>query len=330
MISNGDSPALVHVTSEYGNLHNRFEEAAELISASWKENKDQALDYNAEFLHSCYEYPGVDPNLSPVIFLEDRLAAFVCAFPRNAMLHGKPVRLAMLTFFTVASGMKGKGLGLAVWAECLRRVRAAGFDGALHYCVDGNRSNAVTVAAAESIGLQSHRIFTVKYLMRVITSSADAAPRQVADERFRSAFESLAGTLPRDLNLSRVWTNAEVEWECNDRYGAVVACRDHQPEDGLLTGYVLEMTDRERTPCLFIENLFWTGLDESGRSSLLQSLLNQAAERARVAVVPLWNYADTSVFARAGFRQSTRMLHMYVTLWNGAEPPSPPMYMDVF
>lgn len=318
-------------TERADNCGSRFGQAAELIAASWRENRDQALDYNSEFLRSCYEYPGVDPSLSPAIFVDGRMVAMVSAFPRSVILDGKPLRLALLTFLTTASGMKGNGFGLSIFRQCLQRVQAAGFDGAVHYCVASNKtSNSVTVAAAESLGFAIRHVFTVHYMMRFIPGSTPTAAPCAGDESFRAAFADHALRLAVAGNFCRTWNASEIDWECNERCGAICASYDGRPQDGLLTGYVLGTAAGADTQCLFIENIFWGDLDEAGRKSLVNSLLSQVVGRAQIALVPLMGYADTSVFASLRFRQALRNLNAYLTVWNGAGPCSlPSMYIDV-
>lgn len=176
----------------------RFETAARLMRNSWAENSDQSLDYNLAFLASCYEYPEVNPSLSPILEDGPALCAFVSAFPRRAVLDGRPLRLALLSFFTVAAGMKGMGYGKTVWAERLRRACEAGYDGAVHYCVDGNRSNQVTVAAARSIGFETKLVMTLGYLIRFLRLAPDAVPAPL-EASFLQAFPSYAEGLAARL-----------------------------------------------------------------------------------------------------------------------------------
>jgi hypothetical protein len=308
-----------------------FQEAADLIAASWKENKDQTLDYNASFLDSCYEYPHTSPGLSPAIRRDNRLCAFVSGFPRRARLDGEDLRLVLATFFTVAADSKGQGLGKKVWAECLRRGCEAGLDGAIHYCVDGNRSNFVTVAAARQAGFDCRRVFTVKYLIRTLKpETGDPAPQDGAN--LTALFLESVGVVQERLRFARLWSPEEVEWECCRRYGALTASLERGGRRGMITGYILPIADQRHTPAVFLENLLWDCLQDQERSELLDLFLRKAARSAEIAVAPLWGYADPAPFQRARFRQSTRMLHAYLTFWNGRQAPDElnPMYMDVF
>ncbi|MGA8029515.1 MAG: GNAT family N-acetyltransferase [Bryobacteraceae bacterium] len=304
--------------------------ASDLIRRSWLENKDQTLDYNPEFLASCYAYPGTDPELSPAIY-DDRgqLIAFVSAFPRRVVWDGRFLRLALLTFFTVAPEAKGRGLGKAVWAECLERARAGGYDGAIHYCVDGNKSNFVTVAAARSMGLTCERVFTVKYLMRPLE------PRKVESESAGAGsaeklFRELAAELPSKARFRRSWNEDEIHWNCSERYGAVTEV--HTSGRGLLTGYLLDTVGNPSVGCLLIEDLLWDGLAPKEQSDLLTQMLDHASVNAQIAVAPLWGYSGAETLVKAGFRRSTRAMHVYLTVWNDMDLSYPPlpMYIDVF
>ncbi|MBV9297029.1 MAG: GNAT family N-acetyltransferase [Acidobacteriaceae bacterium] len=304
--------------------------ASALIRRSWLENKDQTLDYNAAFLASSYAYPGTDLELSPAIYDDRRnLIAFVSAFPRRVVWNGQFLRLALLTFFTVAPEAKGRGLGKAVWAECLERARGGGYDGAIHYCVVGNKSNFVTVAAARSIGLTSERVFTIKYLMRPLkapelaSESADAAGAEIL-------FRELAAELPSKARLCRSWSEDEIHWNCSVRYGGITEV--HPSGRGLLTAYVLNTANTPPVGCLFIEDLLWDDLTADERAKLFKRMLDRAGAKAQIAVAPLWGYSDTEPFVKAGFRRSTRAMHMYLTLWNrhGLNSSPLPMYIDVY
>jgi GNAT superfamily N-acetyltransferase len=307
---------------EWGSVHD-YRAAAGLMTTSWAQNRESPLEYTPEFLESFFAYPGSLPAITPALYEGGRLAAFVGGVPRIVRLHGATRRLLLMTFFTVAPEWKGKGVGRAVWAECLHRARAAGYDGALHYCVDGNRSNEVTAAAARAAGYHSRRILSIRYLMRLLRP-----PQQpyAASEPDVDAFLAAAALLPAEIPLARVWTAAEAHWQCSQRTGALY----ENAGDGVLTGYTMTAADANRTPCVFIEDILWGTLAPEPRIELLQRFLARAAGTARMAVVPCLEYADMTPFTAAAFRRSPRLLHAYLTSWTGgAGPDVNAMYTDV-
>src|SRR6185369_5286549 len=127
-------------------------EAALVMRRSWAENTDQPLLYESEFLESFLRHPGRLSSIAPALYSEEKLAAFVCGACRTVTLEGKRLNLLLMTFFTVAPDFKGQGLGKRIWTECVNMARAAGYDGVLHYCVVGNKSNEVTQAATNDAG----------------------------------------------------------------------------------------------------------------------------------------------------------------------------------
>jgi len=299
---------------------------AELMARSWRENAEQPLEYSSEFLTSMLGYPGMTADLAPAVVLDGRPAAWAAGFPRHLCVNGETGRYVLMTFFTVAPEMKGKGLGAAVWAECLRRARAAGFNGALHYCVDGNVSNFVTAAGARAAGFEAARIFTVPYLMRFLRPAPASEVQPVPDEALGFLQES-ARSLAREVHVARRWSAREADWQLRRRMGA---CVEWSAEGGLLAGYVMRVADAERTPCLFVDEIHWGALPPQRRAELLSRFLGRAAALARLAVVPLLNYTDMSQFQAAGFRRSPRLLHAFLTPFEGPAPvPASSLYADV-
>jgi hypothetical protein len=100
----------------------------------------------------------------------------------------------------------------------------------------------------------------------------------------------------------------------------------------MLTGYLAEAASTPPTPIVLLEDLFWGDLEAAERSDLLARFLRiAAAQGAKTASCPVLGYASTDTLTAAGFRPSKRVLHMYLTLWNGLEPrPVPELYIDVF
>lgn len=283
--------------------------AVDFIRHSWKNNRETQLDYTLEFVNSLLQYPGDGPVLAPAYYDNGALIALVVGFPRSVWLQGHARKLLLMSFFTVAPAYRGQGYGRAVWANCLRMAKSAGYDGVLHYCVDGNPSNAITVAAAESAGFKANRVFTVKYLMRLLRPAAapTSDPDELDPQLLLNAAESLAPS-----PLSRVWSAAEAEWQMSS-YGRLFSA---DVNGGALTGYVLNLLDAGHTPCFFIEDVLWHRLAPEARPALLDRFLGRVSQIASLAVLPMLEYADLSPFRAAGFRRSPRLLHAYLTLWH--------------
>lgn len=298
-----------------------------LIASSWSENHEQGLDYTPRFLESCFQYPGMTPALAPVLMDGDRPAAFVAAFPRTLAVNGHRGRYALLTFFTVAPGYKGQGLGVRVWTECLRRVRLAGFDGALHYCVDGNVSNHVTVVGASAAGYSAQRILSIPYL-RAFLRSQPAEPVPALDpNRAAAALVEAAEPLAARLPIARQWSPEEALWQCHGRHGALTQW--DEASGALLNGYVLPVCDAARTPCLFLDEVHWGRLTDEEKAPFLKAFLGRAAGQATIATVPLPGYTDPAYLKAAGFRGAPRQLHAYLTLWTTEAAPVEALYADV-
>lgn len=302
-----------------------LQDAANVMRLSWSENNDQPLDYTPEFLQSCLSYPHSLPALSPALYIGNELAAFVFGFPRTVEYRGRTLNLLLMTFFTVGHGHKGMGLGSRIWAECATQARNAGYDGAIHYCVDGNRSNEVTVAGFRRAGSEAVRIFTIPYLMRFLKEPEDSAPPARDSCEAGSLIHASQVTSQRVV-LSRKWSLGEAEWQCEQRAGAVSACTDYS----IITGYTMRIADSSNTVCTFVEDVFWGDGTCEDQLKLLDDFIRSCARTSRIMIVPLLGYASAEIFRTAGFRRSRRILHAYLTLWNGmTASPVQSMYIDV-
>lgn len=101
----------------------------------------------------------------------------------------------------------------------------------------------------------------------------------------------------------------------------------------MITGFIQNIADPEHTPCVFLENVFWDGLQSSERKALLDTFSSAAAARgAQIAIVPTLGYTDMEPFRVARFRASTRRMHLYLTLLDRTQGPGtlPAIYTDVF
>jgi hypothetical protein len=303
-----------------------FGAVAEMMERSWAESATAPLLYTPEFLESCFEYPGADRALAPAIYEDDRPQAFVAGFPRRIRCAGRDHDVVLITFLTAAAEHRNSGYGIVIWSELVRRARAAGFDGMVNYCVEGEAMNRMIVAACRRLRLPVQRVRSIPYLTRMLFGAGDGAAENGAEPPVDELLAA-AAPLADELPLARVWGPDEARWQCT-REGAIVCSEG----DAVLTGYVMQVADRRRTKTLLVEDVLWGSLDGPEREALAGRLVARAAAAgARIAVVPRLGYADLAPFEAAGFRPSQRIVHMYLTLWNDAPVPEgvDACYLDV-
>jgi hypothetical protein len=310
-----------------------FEEVSRLIEGSWAENTQQGLFYSADFLASCFEYPGASLSLAPAIYRGSTPLGFHAAFPRRVCLKGRELNLVIMAFLTVASELKNGVYGILLWRVLVKRARAAGFDGMVTYCVEGETMNSMILACCRMLQLPAAHAYTIPYWFRMLQSrkvqSAQAGPAADVVERFMG----LAAPIAKQTPLARLWSRKEAEWQCQRRFGSVVAELESGPRQGMLVGYVMPVADASRTKCLIVEDVLWGDLEPQERDRLAKALLDRAAlAGAQMAVAPDLGYADLEPFHAARFRPSQRVLHAYLTVWNGkpCTEALSSMYLDVF
>jgi N-acetylglutamate synthase-like GNAT family acetyltransferase len=312
------------VNLQVRDIGTRYEDAATVIRHAFQTNKEPFLNYNANFLASCYAYPGAQPELAPAFFDDDRLVSVLVSLPRHVIFERKRLALALLTLNAVEPEYRSYGLGIEMVAEAVRRARASGFDGAIYYCVDGHPANRTSFAGVKAANEACNHVYTVEYLMKILRAPSSDESEPAGANDFLSGAERL-----RDrMSFCRVWTADEAAWECSGRYGALSEKLEKHGNRGVLTGYILE--GDLGAGCLFLEDLLWDDLDSDARKALLQRLLNRAARSSQIAVVPLWGYTQYDIFHEMGFRKSKRRLNVYLSLWNGLQITSRPeaMYID--
>jgi hypothetical protein len=315
------------------NCRGDFAQISELIEKSWAENTHPAFYYGPEFLASCFEYPGASFTLAPAIYEGAAPLAFVAAFPRRVLLQGRQLQLAIVTLLTVAREHKKSGIGIVLWNEIVERLRHAGFDGMLNYCLDGESMNGMIEGCCRMLRLPTARAFSVAYWSRVLHSRE--APNDSADweEGTVERFLELTAPIARQTPLARLWSREEAEWQCRRRFGAIAAELESGSRRGMLTGYITHVANESRTRCLMVEDVLWGALEPHERDVLVKKFLDQAvAAGAQIAALPVLGYADPQPFHNARFRLSQRVLHAYITIWNGSPQMEslPSMYLDVF
>jgi GNAT superfamily N-acetyltransferase len=330
------SPAVKAPRLFIENFRGDFTQLASLMQSSWAENSGQALLYTSEFLASCFEYPEADFSMAPAIYVQSRPVAFVAGFPRHVKFNGRDQKIVVITFLTVLPEYKKRGLGIMVWSELVNRARAAGFDGMVNYCVDGEPMNAMIVGSCNRLKLPIARIYSARYMSTVLRSSSHTHGSNDNNQQAVGIFLGLAAPLVDSQPLARSWSKPEAEWQCVRRFQPLTEILSAGARSGLLTGYSMSISDKQRTKCLLIEDIFWGTLTTEERQTLLQKFLKKAAHAGvRLATVPVLGYADMEPFKKARFQSTRRVLHAYLTLWSAghADLPSEPlssMYLDVF
>ena len=310
-----------------------FNAIARLMESSWAENKQQPLLYGADFLESCFDYPGATLALVPTLYEGSEPLAFVAALPRRVTFRGRELRLAIITFLTVAKELKKSGYGIALWKEVVRRIRDAGFDGMVNYCVEGEAMNGMILGCCRMLQLPVTRALSIPYWSRLLPPKKVERELDAPNATRVEDFLALAACTPVRAPLSRLWIREEADWQCNRRIGAIVAQFQSGPRRGMLTGYIMPIANANRTQCLMVEDVLWGDLEPAERNFLVKDFLDRAvSEGAQVAALPILGYADVQPFHAARFRPSQRLLHAYLTVWNG-EPVTdalPSLYLDVF
>ncbi|MFY9852904.1 MAG: GNAT family N-acetyltransferase [Terracidiphilus sp.] len=301
------------------------------MKRSWSESRSQSLLYDEPFLRSAFQYPGSSFELSPALYIDGSLAAFVAGFPRNVILDGRPLRLLCITFWTTAAEFKGKGYGARIWMEILRRARENGYDGAVNFCVDGEISNEIVLNCGTRAGAQVSLISRVKYLAQLIRPVVVREAPSNLDTV--DIFLRAASRIPATVNLLRVWSREEAEWQCIRRWNALSSAHVKTARCGIVTGYLTEFAGDAAAKALIVDDLLWSDLENEERVPMMKNLLAQGADQgAQIAVVPLLGYADTDALRTAGFRQSRRLMNLYLTLWGSVPLPQnlTSIYLDVY
>ena len=314
-------------------FHGDYGEVALMMQQSWSENSKQPLLYTAEFLESCFQYPGSKFYLAPTIYEESKPVAFVAGFPRYVRLRRRALRILIITFLSVAAPYKKKGYGVILWSELVTRAKAVGFDGMVNYCVKGEPMDYMIEGCCRRLGLPVARAYSVHYLSALLWPKKPCEAEKMGDEEIVEGFLRAAAPIAEQTPLSRIWSYEEAEWQCLRRIGSIVAQHKVGLRHGIVTGYVMQIANPERTRCLIIEDLLWGTLEKQEREILVRKFLAQAAGAgAQMAIVPILGYAEIEPFLTMRFRFSQRIMHAYFTVWK-EEPVNevfPSIYLDVF
>jgi len=215
----------------------------------------------------------------------------------------------------------------------VKRIRAAGFDGMVNYCVEGEAMNKMILGCCRMLKLPVLRAFSIPYWSRILPPKFVEADQPGSPDGIVDRFLELAAPIASQSPLARLWNRQEAAWQCRSRYGSVVAELASGPRRGMLVGYIMQVANPNRTRCLIVEDVLWGNLELEERIHLTKAFLARAClAGAQTAVAPILGYADMEPFYVARFRPSQRVLHAYLTVWNG-EPCTEAlssMYLDVF
>ena len=325
-----DAPAVLPTPSvQIEDFRGDFAEVSALVQESWKENGKQGLLYTPEFLASYLNYPGSTYSLAPTLYHDDKPCAFVVGFPRTVRYKGRELRVILCTLLSVSTEYKKRGYGVVLWSELVKRAQSAGYDGMVNYCVEGEPMNGMILGCCRMLKLPTERVFSVPYLMQFLqprSTPSVSDPSVDLTEAFRRVASSI-----NDVPLKRVWTQNEARWQVH-RPHSLVAYHQADGREGLITGYLMQAANQQRTKCLLIEDVLWGTLSDAERLPLVQQILDRGSYAgAQMAFLPCAGYADIAPFRTARFRSSTRILHCYLTVFNGnpAPQPLPSMYLDV-
>ena len=306
------------------------DELAAVMRASWVDGAGAPYLYTAELLADWMRYPGAERAPTPAIYADGTLVAFAAGLPRQVEIAGSTRQILVSTFLTVAPAQKAAGYGIVVWSELMRRAAAAGYDGVVNYCADGEAMHRMIETGCRLLELPLVRVKSFSYLVGRVTAGsrdgAGAAQRPSAGQLAHAAAAERGRGDPTE-RLWRVWSEAEADWQLS-RIGSVAV------GDGgaVLTGSVVTVADEARSRYLVVDDVLWGSAGDEARRRLLAGLLGRAAgDGAGYAVLPVTGYADVRPFLAAGMVPSPHTMHAYLTLWSDptAVRPVERYYLDV-
>lgn len=306
-----------------------YESLSALMLRSWAENRQQAIRYTPELLRSMFTQPGCTPDLLPSLYSRGELAAFIAGIPRVARHGDRRLRILVSALLTVRTDYKKSGVGALIWGELAERARAAGFDGMLSYCVEGDDMNRMIAGIARLFNHPTHQVFSVRYLACTIRPTTKSTVRECDPEVLLRAAE----TPPRENALVREWTTGEAAWQQSGREASVCAAYSAGNETGVLTGYIVDTLADPPLRCVIIDDILWSGLRPENRMSLLRSFLDKAlGQGAKIALAPVAGSAPDEAMVQCGFRRTPRMVHVYYSDFKGTGPEQllDTFAMDVF
>ncbi|MEO8726392.1 MAG: GNAT family N-acetyltransferase [Acidobacteriaceae bacterium] len=317
------------------NFNGDFEELARLMKWSWRDNREQPLEYPQPFLESCFRQPQASLDFAPAIYQDGALVAIGAAFPRTVRYENADLLLLLESFLTVAPTHRGKGLSSRIRTEIKTRAREQGLDGVFGFCVEGDRMNQVMEAFVPAPGQRSRCLCSIRFLALPLPDRTQVehrphvGPYELAKP---DTFEQCAKDVLPHSDFARLWTTDAAHWQCSERYrafGVSVSCAHG---NGALTAYRMSSAGDPENMCGLIEDVLWQHLEQPQRAQLITKFLDLArANGVKLLLCPLLAYADLTAFHHAGFRRTRRSLNLYLTTWRDdleLRPVTAP-YIDV-
>ncbi|MFL5865046.1 MAG: hypothetical protein ACJ780_30500 [Solirubrobacteraceae bacterium] len=309
-----------------------YGELAAVMRASWVDSPGAPYLYTADLLADFLRYPGADLAPAPAIYADEGLVAFAAGLPRHVEVDGAMRRILISTFLTVASAQKTAGYGIVVWSELMRRAAAAGFDGVINYCAEGEAMHRMIETGCRLLDLPLMRVKSFSYLVGRLPP--DRPDEEGYGERpsAHQLVDAAAGVAERcrgetGARLWRVWSVPEAEWQLS-RLGSIAIGAG----GAVLSGSVVTVADEARTRYLVIDDVLWGSVGDNGRRRLVGDLLAAASsEGASCIVLPAMGYQDVRPFLAAGLVPSPHTMHAYLSLWSdpSAVRPVHRYYLDV-
>jgi hypothetical protein len=306
------------------------EELAAVMRASWVDGAGAPYLYTAELLADWLSYPGAERAPTPAIYADEGLVAFAAGLPRTIEVGGVPRRVLISTLLTVAPAQKAAGYGIVVWSELMRRAAAAGYDGVVNYCADGEAMHRMIETGCRLLDLPLARVKSFSYLVGTLSPATAAAARGASPPsaaELVQAAAAQAGAGDATARLWREWSTAEAQWQLS-RLGSVAIGKGN----AVLTGSVVTVADAAGSRYLVIDDVLWGSAGEEARRRLVGELFATASSAgASYAVLPTMGYADLEPFRAAGMVPSPHTMHAYLSLWSDptAVRPVDRYYLDV-
>ena len=154
-----------------------FEELARLIDSVWGGHfgTKTHFRYPPDWLAGFFDGSGANRDL----LIEHRdgsgaITGFIGAVPRRYRVHGREVRLGLVTLLTSSPRNVGF-VGLEIERELFKRGAAADLFGTYHFCLDGQRTPDLLRWAAKSRKTTAIEVAPVSSLLRAAKASPEGA-----------------------------------------------------------------------------------------------------------------------------------------------------------